>query len=152
MRIVLQRVSRASVDVQSEWDTEMVGQIAQGLVLFLGIAHGDTEADADRLIEKVIKLRVFANDGGESAFDANVQDVQGGVLIVSQFTLYGDCSKGTRPSFTQAAQPEEARRLYDYFVQKMIATGLHTETGRFAAHMEVSLVNDGPVTLILDSK
>ncbi len=151
MKIILQRVTRAAVDVREEFDTQMVGQIANGYLLLVGITHEDTEADADKLVEKILKLRLFPEDGGESSFSQNIIDAGGGVLVVSQFTLYGDCKKGTRPSFTEAAKPEVAEPLYEYLVQKFVDAGIHTETGTFGAHMDVELCNDGPVTLILES-
>ena len=147
MKIVLQRVKRAMVEVNGE----VVGQIADGLFLLLGVAHGDTKAGADKLIEKVLKLRLFSDGGSESFMEKNVVEIGGSVLVVSQFTLYGDTDKGTRPSFSDAARPEEAEKLYNYFVQRLIDTQIHVESGRFAAHMEVDLVNDGPITLILDT-
>lgn len=155
MRAVVQRVSRALVEVDEstilDLDGKVVGQIAQGLVILLGVTHDDTQKDADWLVEKILKLRLFFGDG-ESSFEKNVQEVGGGVLLVSQFTLYGDCKKGTRPSFSKAASPELAKELYEYTVQKFIDAGIHTETGRFGAHMEVELTNDGPVTLVIDTK
>ena len=152
MRVVLQRVKRAVINVVKDVETKTVGQIADGLLLLIGVTHDDTERDADALAEKILKLRLFAKDGGESGFDASVADVSGAILVVSQFTLYADCRKGTRPSFTAAARPEAAEKLYDYFVQRLIDTQLHVETGVFGAHMEVESVNDGPVTLVLDSR
>ena len=151
MKIVLQRVQRAAVDVRQSIDTKMVGQIAQGYLLLVGITHTDTKADADKLVQKILSLRLFAEDGGDSGFSQNIVDAGGAVLVVSQFTLYGDCRKGTRPSFTEAAKPEVAEPLYEYVVQQFIDSGVHTETGKFGAHMDVELVNVGPVTLILES-
>ncbi len=151
MKVVLQRVKRASVEISGEFDTEVVGSIADGFVLLLGITHADTEKEADWLVNKILNLKLFAKDGSESFMDSSIEDVGGAILIVSQFTLYGDTRKGTKPSFSEAARPEQATKLYDYFVNKMIESGLHIETGRFGAHMEVDLVNDGPITLILDT-
>lgn len=146
MKIVLQKVKRAWVDVEDK----TVGEIADGLVLLLGITHEDAEEKADWLIEKVLKLRIFSDPGSETFMDKSVVDVGGGILVVSQFTLYGDCKKGTRPSFTEAAKPERAEELYNYFVEKMRSYGMRVETGKFGEHMEVDLVNDGPITLILE--
>lgn len=118
--------------------------------MFVGIAKLDSEADADYLIQKTIHLRIFPDESGK--LNRSVLDVRGAMLIVSQFTLYGDCRKGRRPSFDQAALPDEALRLYNYFVERLTTYGLPVETGRFQAHMNVSLSNDGPTTLLLDSK
>jgi D-tyrosyl-tRNA(Tyr) deacylase len=146
MRAVLQRVSKASVRV----DGEIVGQIGLGWLVLLGVARGDTEADADRLAEKVVGLRAFEDDAGK--MNLSVTEVAGGVLVVSQFTLLGDCRGGRRPSFTEAAPPEEAERLYLDFTRQVAAAGLTVATGVFRAMMDVELVNDGPVTLLLDSR
>ena len=148
MRIVLQKVTQASVQVASK----TVGHIGHGFLLFLGVTHDDTEKDADYLIEKILKLRLFAAEGSDSFMDKNIVETGGSLLIVSQFTLYGDCKKGTRPSFTDAAKPDHALMLYEYFVSTARAKGIIVETGIFAAHMEVTLTNDGPITLLLDSK
>jgi len=145
MKVVLQRVQRAHVEVYDE----VVGQIPEGLLLFLGVKKGDTEQDADWLVEKILNLRIFSDEEGK--MNLSVLDTEGSLLVVSQFTLYADCKKGTRPGFTDAAPPDEAERLYDYFVQQLIDKQLHVESGRFGAKMEVSLVNDGPVTMIIDS-
>jgi len=145
MKAVIQRVSRARVDVGDR----VVGQIADGLLVLLGITHRDTEADADKLVEKIVKLRIFEDMDGK--MNESVSDIGGGILVVSQFTLYADCSKGTRPSFIDAARPEEAEPLYNYVVQKCIDTQLHVETGEFGEHMMVDFVNDGPVTILLES-
>ncbi len=144
MKVVLQRVSRARVEV----DSQTVGQIADGLLVLLGITHADTEQHADALVEKITKLRIFEDD--EGAMNDSILDTAGGLLVVSQFTLYADCKKGNRPSFGDASRPEHAEPLYNYFVQKCIDTGLHVETGEFGAHMQVDLVNDGPVTVVLE--
>jgi len=144
MKVVLQRVTRARVEV----DNQTIGQIADGLLVLLGITHADTEQDADTLVEKIIKLRIFEDDDG--AMNDSILDTAGGLLVVSQFTLYADCKKGNRPSFGDASRPEHAEPLYNYFVQKCIDTGLHVETGEFGAHMQVDLVNDGPVTIVLE--
>src|SRR5689334_5171802 len=145
MRIVLQRVARASVEVAGD----TVGLIGPGLLVLLGISRTDTSQEVDFLVEKTIHLRIFADDAGK--MNRSVVDVGGGILVVSQFTLYGDCRKGRRPSFDQAAPPAEALSLYNYFVDLLKAAHSPVETGVFQAHMEVSLVNDGPVTLWIDS-
>jgi D-tyrosyl-tRNA(Tyr) deacylase len=145
MRAVLQRVSRATVTV----DQAVVGEIAAGLLVLLGVGANDTLADADYLAEKIIGLRIFEDADGK--MNLPVADVDGAILVVSQFTLYGDTRRGKRPSFDAAAPPEKARELYEYFVEKIRAAGLRCETGRFQAAMQVELVNDGPVTILLDS-
>jgi D-tyrosyl-tRNA(Tyr) deacylase len=145
MRAVVQRVSRARVTVK-EWTS---GEIGLGLLVLLGVAHGDTEADATYLAEKIAGLRVFEDRDGK--MNRSVQDVGGSVLAVSQFTLYGDVRRGKRPSFDGAAPPDEARRLYEFFVERIQTLGLRCETGRFQEMMQVELVNDGPVTILLDS-
>ena len=146
MRALVQRVSRASVIVGDE----TVGSINRGLVILLGVREGDTEEDVRWLAEKCIHLRIFENDAGK--FDRSVLDVGGGLLVVSQFTLYGDCRKGRRPSFSQAAGPKLAESLYENFVSTVRETGLSVATGVFAAMMQVHIVNDGPVTLMVDSE
>ena len=146
MRAVFQRVTRASVKV----DGETVGQINKGLLVLLGVAQDDTEADADYLADKVVGLRVF--EDADEKMNLAVTDVCGAILAVSQFTLYGDMRRGRRPSFDAAARPEQARKLYQYFVEKIRAAGVRCETGIFQAMMEVELVNDGPVTILIDSK
>jgi D-tyrosyl-tRNA(Tyr) deacylase len=145
MRAVVQRVSRARVTV----DGEVVGQIGLGLLVFLGVGKEDTESAADYLANKVAALRVFDDENGKINLD--VRGVDGAVLAVSQFTLYGSVAKGNRPSFDAAAPPEHARQLYEYFVERMRAAGLRCESGRFQAMMQVELVNEGPVTILLDS-
>jgi D-aminoacyl-tRNA deacylase len=146
MRAVIQRVSRASVKV----DGELAGDIGNGLLVLLGVARDDSEADADYLAEKVAALRIFEDDAGK--MNLSVADVGGTVLAVSQFTLFGDVRRGKRPSFDAAARPEQAKALYEYFVERIRASGLRCETGRFQEMMQVELVNDGPVTILLDSK
>ncbi len=146
MRSVVQRVTRASVTV----DGAIVGQIGPGLLVLLGVAPDDAEADAEYLAEKIVGLRVFEDADGK--MNASLVDTGGAMLVVSQFTLYGDCRKGRRPSFTDAAPPELAERLYEYFVQQVRAQGIPVEIGRFRAMMQVELVNDGPVTLLLESR
>ena len=144
MRAVCQRVSEARVTV----DEEIVGEIGRGLVVLLGVARGDTAADADRLAGKVSRLRIFEGDTGH--FDLSVLDVNGAALIVSQFTLIAETRKGNRPSFTDAAPPDEANPLYECFCDTLAANGLRVERGVFGARMAVELVNDGPVTIVLD--
>jgi len=131
-------------------ESRVTGEIGAGLLVLLGVGLGDTEAAADYLAEKVLGLRIFEDDAEK--MNLSVQDVKGEVLVVSQFTLYGDVRRGKRPSFDAAARPEEARRLYEYFVEKVRAAGLRCETGEFQAMMEVELVNSGPVTILLDSE
>jgi D-aminoacyl-tRNA deacylase len=146
MRAVVQRVSRCKVTVGGE----VTGEIGTGLLVLLGVAQGDDEAAADYLAEKIVGLRIF--EDAEGKMNLGIVDVGGAVLVVSQFTLYGDVRRGKRPSFDRAARPEEARRLYEYFVSKVRATGLRCETGRFQEMMDVELVNAGPVTILLDSE
>src|SRR5271157_362337 len=146
MRAVVQRVSRASVKVYGE----LTGEIAAGLLVLLGVAHDDAESDADYLAEKVAGLRIFEDPEGK--MNRSVSEIGGAVLAVSQFTLFGDVRRGKRPSFDSAARPELANALYRYFVERTRALGLRCETGRFQETMEVELVNQGPVTILLDSK
>lgn len=146
MRAVLQRVSEASVEV----DGQTVGAIGAGWLVLLGVAKGDGDEDANRLAEKVAGLRAFEDEAGK--MNRSVAEVGGGVLVVSQFTLLGDCRGGRRPSFTEAAEPAEAERLYRRFADRLAAVGLPVATGVFRAMMRVSLINDGPVTLLLDSR
>jgi D-aminoacyl-tRNA deacylase len=146
MRAVVQRVSRARVRV----DNEVTGEIGKGLLVLLGVAQEDTQAAADYLVDKVVGLRVF--EDSEGRMNLSVAEAGGAVLVVSQFTLYGDVRRGKRPSFDRAARPEQANELYEYFVGKVRAAGLRCETGRFQAMMDVELVNDGPVTILLDSE
>jgi D-tyrosyl-tRNA(Tyr) deacylase len=145
MRAVVQRVSRAKVTVAGE----VTGEIGVGLLLLLGVGREDSEPNADYLAEKIVGLRIFDDDGGK--MNRSAVDVGGAVLVVSQFTLYGDARKGKRPSFDDAAPPQRARELYEYFVEKIRAAGLRCETGRFQEMMAVELVNEGPVTILLDS-
>ena len=145
MRAVVQRVSRARVTV----DNQVAGEIARGLLVLLGVSIEDSQSDADYLAEKVIGLRVFEDDNGK--MNLAVREAAGSVLVVSQFTLYGDVRRGKRPSFDAAAPPEKAHALYEYFVGRIRAAGLRCETGKFQAMMQVELVNDGPVTILLDS-
>lgn len=146
MKAVLQRVDQASVQVEGT----TTGQIGRGLLAFLGVAEGDTDEDARRLAEKTVNLRIFTDSAGK--FNLSVLDVQGEILAVSQFTLLADARRGRRPSFTAAAAPQEAERLFDYFVQQLRSAGVPVETGRFGAHMHVTILNDGPVTIVLDSR
>ena len=146
MRAVVQRVTRASVKV----DGEVVGQIDRGLLVLLAVGQDDSESDADYLADKIAGLRIFEDDAGKMNLAA--AEVSGAVLAVSQFTLFGDVRRGKRPSFDAAARPEQANRLYEYFVSKIRAAGLRCETGRFQQMMEVESVNDGPVTILLDSR
>jgi D-tyrosyl-tRNA(Tyr) deacylase len=145
MRAVVQRVSRAQVTVNGE----IAGQIGLGLLVLLGVGRDDSEADATYLAEKIAGLRVFEDAQGK--MNLSVKDVGGSVLAVSQFTLYGDVRRGKRPSFDAAAPPEKARQLYEFFIEQIRAAGLRCETGRFQEMMQVELVNEGPVTIILDS-
>ncbi len=144
MKIVLQRVLRSSVMV----DDEVVGKIGRGLTILFGAEKGDTDKAVDALAEKVVHLRIFADDQGK--MNLSCLDVQGDILVVSQFTLAGDCSRGRRPGFDNAAAPEDAQRLYQKFVGKLAGSKLNVQEGRFGAHMQVDIVNDGPVTFILE--
>src|SRR5215210_7746226 len=146
MRVVVQRVTRARVTVSDQ----IIGEIQNGLVVLLGIARDDTKVDADYLVPKIIALRIF--DDAEGRMNVSVKDLDGGVLIVSQFTLYGDVRRGLRPSWSDAAAPEIAEPLYDYFVESSRKLLGRVETGSFRKMMEVELVNDGPVTILLDSR
>jgi len=146
MRAVIQRVSEARVSVEGQ----IVGEVGPGFLVLLGVGHGDTEADADYLADKVAHLRVF--EDAEGKMNRGLQDVDGGALVISQFTLYGDARRGRRPSFTDAAPPEEANRLYEYFCKQLAGFGIPVSRGIFQASMSVSLVNEGPVTMLLDSK
>ena len=145
MRAVVQRVSRARVTVGGE----VVGEIGPGVLVLLGVGQGDTETSADYLSGKIVGLRIFEDDSGK--MNKAVGEVGGRLLVVSQFTLYGDVRRGKRPSFDDAAPPETARTLYEYFVARIRGTGLTCETGKFQEMMQVELVNDGPVTILLDS-
>ena len=145
MRAVVQRVTRAQVTANGD----LAGQIGAGLLVFLGVAKTDVESDADYLAEKIIGLRVFEDEGGK--MNRPVTEIGGAILVVSQFTLYGDVRRGKRPSFDAVAAPERACELYEYFVKRVRAAGLQCETGRFQQMMAVELINDGPVTILLDS-
>ena len=146
MRAVVQRVSRAKVTVGDE----TTGQIGRGSLVLLGVSGNDTERDADYLVEKILNLRIFEDE--EEKMNLSVLDIAGGLLVVSQFTLYGDTRRGRRPSFIEAARPDKANSLYDYFVSQCSKQLRNVGTGRFQAMMDVELVNDGPVTIILDSE
>lgn len=146
MRVVLQRSKAAKVVVAGE----TIGEIESGLVLLVGVTHGDTAEDAAYLAEKIVNLRIFEDENGK--MNHSLLDVGGSILSVSQFTLYGDCRKGRRPNFMDAARPEEAEVWYERFNEEIRKRGVHTETGQFGAMMDVQLTNDGPVTLILESK
>jgi D-tyrosyl-tRNA(Tyr) deacylase len=145
MRAVIQRVSRAEVRV----DGAITGKINHGLVILLAVETQDTESDLKWIMDKICVLRIFSNDAGK--FDLSLEDVKGSILLVSQFTLYGNCNKGRRPSFDRSAPPNIAERLYQQGISYLREKGIHTETGKFGAMMDVDLINDGPVTLILDS-
>jgi D-tyrosyl-tRNA(Tyr) deacylase len=146
MKAVLQRVTKASVTVEGT----VVGAIGRGLLVLLGVQQGDTTEDARALAEKCVALRIF--DDAEGKMNLSLADVKGSLLAVSQFTLLGDCRKGRRPSFIEAASPDVALQLYETFVAAVGVQGIYVATGKFRAHMEVALVNDGPVTLLLDSR
>ena len=145
MRAVIQRVSRAEVKVAGE----PVGRIGHGLCVFLGIGKNDCESNADHLAEKIKNLRIFEDENGK--MNRSAEEAREEILVVSQFTLYGDCRKGNRPSFSNAAPPDDAEKLYKYFVQRLRGAGLGVETGQFKARMDVTLTNDGPVTFIVET-
>jgi len=146
MKALLQRVTTASVSLGDE----EVGRVGRGLVVFLGVARGDTEKDAQYLAQKIANLRIFSDEEGK--FNLSALDINGELLLVSQFTLLADTRKGRRPSFIEAAPPAQAEELFEYFVEQARATGLKVETGRFQQYMQVEIHNDGPVTILLDSK
>lgn len=145
MKFLIQRVLDASVKV----DKKIIGSIQQGLLVFVGVCESDTKEIANKMIDKLMKLRIFEDSEGKT--NKSISDVNGEFLIVSQFTLYADCRKGNRPSFTNAGQPDHANQLYEYIIQSLTSNGFHTEHGLFGADMKVSLTNDGPFTIILDS-
>ena len=145
MRVVIQRVNEASVTVEGK----CIGAIKKGLLIFLGVGQGDTKEVCDKYIDKLLKLRIFAD--GEGKTNLSIQEVQGELLIVSQFTLYADCKKGNRPSFTNAAKPNLAEELYEYVIARCRESIPVVETGEFGADMKIELLNDGPVTIIIDS-
>ena len=144
MKLVIQRVTHASVTVENE----VVGKIEKGFLVLLGIGPEDTESEADFLVQKLIKLRIFEDENGK--MNLSLKDVNGELLIVSQFTLYADCSGGNRPSFVNAAKPEKANELYEYFIKKCKEENIKVEHGIFGADMQVELLNDGPVTILLE--
>ena len=145
MRAVVQRVSSSKVTV----DGEVTGEINKGLLVLLGVTHEDTSKDVDYIIDKVLNLRIFEDENEK--MNLSLKDVGGELLVVSQFTLYGDCRKGRRPSFSSAARPEVATKLYEEFIEKARKEGIVTKTGQVGAHMMVDLTNDGPVTILLES-
>lgn len=146
MKAVVQRVKSAHVAV----DNTIISNIGNGLMVLLGIQDGDTEREADFLVKKIIHLRIFEDDRGK--MNLSLKDLKSELLVISQFTLVGDCKKGRRPSFTQAAAPDRANALYEYFIGRAIESGVVTKSGQFQANMDVSLVNQGPVTLVLDTR
>jgi len=146
VKALLQRVTEASVSVGGE----VVGGIGQGLVVFVGVAKGDTEKDAQYLAQKIVNLRLFSDEGGK--FNLSALDIKGELLVVSQFTLLADTRKGRRPDFIEAAPPAQAKELFEQFVEQAHATGLKVETGRFQQYMQVEIHNDGPVTILLNSR
>jgi D-tyrosyl-tRNA(Tyr) deacylase len=146
MRAVVQRVKQSSVNVEGK----TVGKIGRGLLVLLGVADGDHTDDADFMVNKIVHLRIFEDENEK--MNRSLHDVCGEMLVVSQFTLLGDCRKGRRPSFINAAKPDKATELYDYFVNKTREQGITVQTGQFRAMMEVALINDGPVTLIIESR
>ena len=145
MKAVIQRVSRASVDVNDE----TIGKIGRGFLVLLGVANEDTDEDMDYLVKKITQMRIFEDEAGK--MNLSVKDIGGEILLVSQFTLCGDCRKGKRPSFDKAARPDVANSYYERLVEMCRSQGIHVETGVFRAHMLVELVNNGPVTILLDS-
>jgi D-aminoacyl-tRNA deacylase len=146
MKAVVQRVSRGEVRIEGR----VVGKVERGFVVLLGVANGDTEQDAEFLADRIVGLRIFADDAGK--MNLSIRRVSGAMLVVSQFTLIADTNSGRRPSFIKAAAPDDARRLYEHFVSLARGAGVKVETGEFGAMMDVDLVNDGPVTIILDSR
>ncbi|MFC1908124.1 D-aminoacyl-tRNA deacylase [Chloroflexota bacterium] len=146
MKVLLQRVTRASVSV----DSEVRGSIGRGLVVFVGVASGDTEKDTQYLVQKIVNLRIFSDE--DSRFNLSAVDIKGELLVVSQFTLLADTKKGRRPNFIEAAPPAQAEEILEHFIGQARATGLRVETGRFQQYMQVEIHNDGPVTILLDSK
>lgn len=145
MRAVVQRVSHASVTV----DGEVIGKIGKGLLIFLGVGDGDTEADMKYIADKAVGLRIFSDE--DDKMNLSVADIGGEILVISQFTLYGDCRKGRRPNFTASMEPSGANAMYEKFIEYIAKSGIKTEHGEFGADMKVDLLNDGPVTLLLDS-
>ena len=150
MRACVQRVTQGRVVVVHDDHEQETGKIAHGLVVLLGVAHEDTDQDAEALADKIVRLRIFNDD--DDKMNRSLVDVAGALLVLSQFTLLADCRKGRRPSFVAAAEPEKAEALYEFFTQCVARHNIRVATGRFRAHMRVELVNDGPVTVLLDSK
>lgn len=146
MRAVVQRVNKSSVKI----DNKIVNEIDQGLMVLLGISEDDEYGDIDYMVDKITNLRIF--EDGEGKMNLSLYDIKGELLVVSQFTLYGDCKKGRRPSFVKAARPQKAKEYYDIFVKKCVESGINTKTGIFQAEMIVNIENDGPVTIMLDSE
>ena len=156
MKILIQRVKQASVEVISDCqiiesisDCHIVGKIDQGLLVFLGVHESDSEENIDYLVRKLLSLRIFEDDNQK--MNLSVQDIKGSILVVSQFTLYADCKRGNRPDFIQAAKPDKANALYSSFVEKLKLSGVIIETGVFGANMQVNIINDGPVTLMIET-
>ncbi len=145
MKVVIQRVKYACVEV----DNQPVSEIESGLLIFLGVCSSDAEKEADYLVDKIINLRIFEDENGK--MNLSVSDLNKQIMVISQFTLYGDCRKGRRPSFTEAMNPQDANRLYEYFIDRINLSGFDTKKGVFGAKMSISLLNDGPVTFIIDS-
>ncbi|MBW4675356.1 MAG: D-tyrosyl-tRNA(Tyr) deacylase [Desmonostoc geniculatum HA4340-LM1] len=148
MRVVIQRVKSSQVIVNGE----IIGKIGRGLNLLVGIASSDTDAELDWMVRKCLELRLFPDEQGDERWQKSVQEIGGELLVVSQFTLYGDCRKGRRPSFDRSAAPQSAEDLYNRFVTKLKASGLLVETGKFGAMMQVTIENDGPVTLVVEKE
>ncbi len=144
MKALIQRVKKASVTIENQ----LYSEINAGILLFLGIAKGDSEENADKLVDKILKLRIFEDENEK--MNLSIKDIQGEILVVSQFTLCGDCQKGTRPSFDNAELPQKANELYEYFVAKLKTAEIPVKTGKFAAMMDIELINDGPVTFMLE--
>ena len=145
MKLIIQRVANAQVEVENK----IIGSIGKGFLVLLGVTHEDTTENADNLVKKLLNLRIFPDENYK--MNLSLKDVNGELLVVSQFTLYADCHKGNRPSFVEAAKPEQANKLYEYFVEKCRKENVTVQTGEFGAHMKVSLLNDGPVTIILEN-
>lgn len=146
MRFLIQRVNHANVQV----DSQIIGQIRKGFLVFIGVSQEDTQEIADKMVRKLIGMRIFEDENGKT--NLSLKDVGGQILLVSQFTLYANCKKGNRPSFIESGDPKEANRLYEYMIQKIRETGIPVQTGEFGAEMKVSLINDGPFTILLDDK
>ncbi|MEM8779174.1 MAG: D-aminoacyl-tRNA deacylase [Cyanobacteria bacterium P01_G01_bin.49] len=148
MRVIIQRVTNSEVRVNGE----VVGKIGKGLNLLVGIAQTDTQVEIDWMVRKCLELRLFSAEEGKEKWEKSIQDIQGELLVISQFTLYGDCRKGRRPSFSDSASPDIAKNLYHLFIEKLKNSGMKVETGIFGAMMEVNINNDGPVTLLLEKE